>query len=780
MRKPMDFLQTVSTPEMLTDLRGEKFQSTSPDSNNNMGVARVIAVDGESLKVTLRIVGGTSEEFVCNPTHLTAPGGGRRHMMMAIPEVGDHCLISWMTNDSSQGARAMRTPVILTWLPGGVWAGRDWLTTSPFTIDEYDMGSVKDRELVKGNLSRVRHKLITGRPGNIIASSSQGSDLILAEDATLSNRRGNEIILRDADQTIISRAVSHHTAGAGVRCYAGPIHRDARLLEPTMTSDGKDWESFSLVGSDGQPLTEADLPVSSTPAGFLTPARKLARRMEDSGVVSSSALSGISDRLDPYTFLRNGSLIDSSGYALDPTTVEAQYGGKRMLRVSVDGTNSATSEDPVLTEWRFEARFQTDLTLPVTERTDGFDADRLPEGDPNLEGSAPKSPDVEMVLGSVVGNDPYSVSGRASYGLPLKANVFGTPTPVLEPVNLRADALQQHLATLLRINPVGGVAPTAFIAMTKAGQLRANLTGPAAENSAEIALTGGLRLRVGGDLQLEPNGALSFIASGPPTGNNVGINLESPKGAVNIVGGGTMKDGNGDQRLAPSVNIRGENGVNITSSRQVLLQADNLELQGRTSRIQGSNEVDITAGDRVGVQTKSVDLTVTGKMTSVFTGPRDFLPTNGALDDRTYLTIPGLNAVKELIVFGDRSEEIVLGNHFHTIRAGNYLQTINVGTHSVTVGLTNTTQTPATWSATTTGAATLTSSAGPATVTGTAAATLTALGGPATVRGTVGVILSAPADFNIGPIITAGSLDPLTGLPFATFGMGAKFHIVSP
>ena len=51
----------------------------------------------------------------------------------------------------------------------------------------------------------------------------------------------------------------------------------------------------------------------------------------------------------------------------------------------------------------------------------------------------------------------------------------------------------------------------------------------------------------------------------------------------------------------------------------------------------------------------------------------------------------------------------------------------------------------------------------------------------AIVRGQNGIVLrgmvSGP---DIGPIVCAGSIEPVTGKPFAFFGVGAKNHLVSP
>lgn len=51
--------------------------------------------------------------------------------------------------------------------------------------------------------------------------------------------------------------------------------------------------------------------------------------------------------------------------------------------------------------------------------------------------------------------------------------------------------------------------------------------------------------------------------------------------------------------------------------------------------------------------------------------------------------------------------------------------------------------------------------------------------GPVSVRSGTVLTLGAPVTGpDVGPIICAGSLEPFTGLPYITWGMGAKNHLV--
>ena len=50
--------------------------------------------------------------------------------------------------------------------------------------------------------------------------------------------------------------------------------------------------------------------------------------------------------------------------------------------------------------------------------------------------------------------------------------------------------------------------------------------------------------------------------------------------------------------------------------------------------------------------------------------------------------------------------------------------------------------------------------------------------GPAVVSGAAGVTLGGPGKF--GGIVSSSDLDPLTGLPLLTFGMGSPGHLLGP
>lgn len=806
-RQPAEYMEAIAPGAMEEDIKSRRdLDRMNPEHNGFLGVARVTNVNYEEFYVHLKVEVGSSEDFERVPIPLTHPGAGRRHFLGSMPEVGDYCIVGWMAQESSEGRWGTKTPVILGWVIPGTWPGRSWLTTMGFPVEEFDFQTVKEREMVRGTFDRIRHKLRHMQPGNVLASSGQGADLVLDESATLSNRRGNELRLRDSDQALVVRSLQQFHAWAGGRTYQGMVQRDARLLQPTMFSDGLLYDGrLQSVGQE--PLTQAELPLSQEPEGFLTPARILARQSKGrgDGLLGRTGMQ-VPDNLDPYSFLQLGGFLDAGGYSLDETSqVDAYYGGKPFFRVASQGAENATlhPDTPTLTEFRVELAHTSDGRLPVTEQTDGFDAERLPrtDGDTNdPQGISSNSSYLEFILGSVVGNDPYTPYGRARYGMPLVATVFdgAIPAPRIDPARIISDKtsglsptpLGDQLATLFRMSPrVDRGAPDTFVGYTKKGQLRAAISGPVTESSADIYLQGGLHFGLGGQFDFNlTNGAKLATKVGDAV-NNIGWDISSERGAVRISGGGSIKGpaavgerlagtGRGEGGL-PSVDIQAGTNGQFVAQKRLLLKGEDLEVRARTTTIKGLQEVRIQAADRVSIDTKELSMNVVGKMSTNFAGPKDFLPTNGALEEKTYATFPGFNAKRTLIAFGDRSEEIFLGNDFQAIRIGNFVYSVNLGTISLTSGTSNLTLTPGTLTGVAVGAIAFESTGGTAVLSGTLQASLIAKAGPALVRGSAGVILSAPADFNQGPIITAGSLDPLTGLPFITWGMGAKLHLVT-
>jgi hypothetical protein len=772
----------------------------NPESNYGLGVCKVINLDYEAFLVTLRTVSGTAGVYDRVPVPLTFPGAGARHFFGALPEIGDFCIVGWVAQESSQPT-GTKTPIILAWMNPGVAAGQDWLTTAEIEQDEYDQ-SPADRTALSGAYDRTRHKLRHMGPGNIVASSSQGSDLVLDEGVTLANRRGNEIRLRDQDQAFIVRSLQQFHAMAGARIYGGMVQRDATFLPAMLVSDGYEWDGATQSVA-GTPVSSSDLPIDARrPAGLLTPAVPLQRMPLSEGGVGSD-VAGESAYLNPYQFLQNGGFITPDGFAADEKyRASANYGGKSLFRVmSQDTANAVNRTDAAtLTEYRIEVNHTSDGRLPVTEQTEGFDADRLPDQDTSqpTNGLRPGAPFIEFVMGSVIGNDPFTVNGRKAYGLPLVARIFdgNIPNPRLDPAaistfgsNTEPTPMKEQLATLFKLTPPmkdGTTTPT-FWGLNKQGQMRAAFGGATNENSVEAYLSGGLKLGVGGTFTFINNGHLSIGTKGKKS-----LYLEAEKGAVRIFGGGGLQtpeaqvesftgSGHGSRDL-PAVDIEAATNVRIKAEREVLVKAGRHTVNASQIELSGHKVVNINSG-LTSISTDTFQKTVSAKAVETYMGPELGLPTGFPLHQRIYAPLyPGIAEDVRYGLGANRNELFMAGNHLSTVLVGNMAYALLNGVWAVTAMTSALTLGPAGINGVAAaGAVTLTAASGAAAMTGLTAAGLFATGGVAVVRGSAGVYLGGPVTGpDVGPIIAAGSLEPFTGLPFLTWGMGAKAHLIGP
>jgi len=782
-----------------------KLRKGSPSAGQSafaLGVCVVTQVIYEDYYVKLRTVIGEDEEYERIPVPLSFPGAGARHFLGSMPEVGDHCVVGFLPQESSGTGSGVgaKIPVVLAWIPQGVWHGFDWMITQPYSVDEYDFTS-RQNAMVDGIFQRVRHKMAHMQPGDVLASSSKGADLILDESVTLMNRRCNELRLRDQDQAFILRSLQQFHAMSGTRIYGGMVQRDGTLLQTQMISDGLYWESGDqrAEGDDGiQPVYGAGIEEAPSgtpflqewtthPEGRLAPARTLRKRIDIDGSELDPEFP-LPPAIDPFSILKDGLFIDENGNAVEPplgvpgTTSDAVYGGKPMYRVSALTTpadipeNTAANESAeTLTEYRMEICHTADGTLPVTEQTDGLDADRIPAGGIN-------TPFVEMVFGgSIVGNDPHTEQGRSQYGLPLQLSVFEGTTPVGDLVSALGKPVGDHGATLFKLNPIDGSHPTAW-SVNKKGQLKAFVGGPEQENSIEAALQGGLKFRCK-TLDLDFDALVLRSQTADPSTGNIGLGLQSESGAVHIYGGGQISTGDAAQDSAgiegsddsrPSVLIEGASAAVMQSSKYTRIASTAQTLvDGATTAVSGSTEVQVTAGDRLTLSAKEVVKNSNGKEVNNYSGPKDFLPTNGPYRETVFSgMIPGGTVDKSTYKIGDREEEFKLGNHTTSMTIGDKTNQTTSGKILNKAAL-NTSELDASSGLSTSvkvGTVSIEAKAGSSTLVGQVSVTAKSTG-KASLSGSAGAFLGGPG--KIGNIVSSADIDPLTGLPLGSPLLGA-------
>ena len=793
----------------------------NPDLNPwSLGICQVVQVNYEEMLITLRTTTGTSDEFTRVPVPLTMPGQGARHFLGAMPEVGDLCVCGWMTQATltNSDKPPARIPVILNWLSRGPFLGHDWLVEQPFEADETDFGTSRRRLFLEGAYQRTRHKRKHLQPGNILASSGQGSDLLLDESVTLSNRRGNEIRLRDQDQAFVTRSLQAFHAMAGARVYAGMVQRDATLLAKTIIGDGLVWDGPTLLDPDGKPFfgaslgTVADNPVYNSglpqdpefPNGYLTPARILARRIELDSGEQQPPIFQLDARLDPYVFLNNGLLIDQNGYVTSDSGVSPDagttYGGKRMFRTALLSNqlpnlrDSTASSAPTFTEYRIEVAHTSDGQLPVTEQTDGFDSDRLPEQtlqpgtDQSQTNTNPNAPYITVAYGTVVGNDPFTPQGRKVYGVPLTPSMgpAARPTPALISALNPPVALGEQAATLFRLTPLGpNGGPDTFWSVKKNGQLRAHVGGPATEASIHFVTTGDVRGNIGGSLDLLVNQTINLQSNGGTRQTNAALNLAFPTGTVSVYAGGNAEgpeanladstNADGGASALPTLSLAGKN-VQLAGDQIVRVQGGDLAVlnSGNAVQVQGSQTVDVTAGKRLSMTAEQHETNVIGKMTLTIAGPVALSLASGPVRE-TVIQSPmgGVVDKYSVPVTGDREESFTLGNHTTSIQVGNLTYQTTQGTFTAQAG-TNTLQLDTVNGlqvGVTVGNISAEATTGSATLSGRLGVGLYADAGEVLLNGTRVVLASVGG--KIGGVMSGADIEPFTGLPFAILGCGS-------
>ena len=763
-----------------------------------LSMARVTRVDYVRHELGMQIVTGERDMFEWTATN-TYPAAGARHFIGAMPEPGDICIVGWMATES-------KYPMVLTWLPKGVGTGTEWLPVQPFLPTEVDINPQTQTHF-EGIYGRYRHKMPSMRPGCICLSSSQGADIHLDENVLLINRRANEIKLRDADQAIVFRSLQQFHAMGGARIYGGMVQRDATYLPQRMFSDGTNWTAGVQQDENGDPLTPAQLGASPTPTNALTP-HSVFMRSDVSLPFSDSGI-GLEANADPYSFLQRGLFIGADGYALNPTrsVSDAEYAGKPIFRVSIDPnpentappTNGVVGEEATesdtLTEYRIEMDHTWDGRLPVTEQTDGFDADRIPSDSVQSGATSNAGPFLTWVVGSVVGNDAFTRQGRELYGLPLAPVIFEG-----DRIQARLESgigvpLEEHAASLFQITPPledPSRLPSTFIATTKGGSVRGFIGGPQNENSIELALNGGMRIQSNGPMVFDaPNTVMKFRNADPT--NNFAAVVTSDTGAMLIRGNAPTTQGSFSARTPssdlqennlPSVLIESPSGnTHIKSGRFTKITgANGIQLVDTNEVLMSAKQNVNTFTDQWLLQCNVVSKTVQGKEVNAYSGPKNFLPTNAPLRETKFIATPltghaGGNTDEYTMLFGDRKETIVIGSHSTTVVVGNLTYRTVIGTATMQAGLSQIV-------ADTTSGVRVTVPAGTLSMTSTLATTVSALAS-VTVRAVgqaklSGLITTLGGAGTPGRIISSADRDPLTNLPFSFFGMGSFGHRLGP
>lgn len=732
-------------------------QSQSPSLRGDLGVAQVINVNYEEYFVTLRIIIGNDFLNERVPVPITFPSAGTRHFLGAMPTVGDYCVVGWIPQDSIgmglQNTKGTMTPVILTWIPRGAWLGHDWVYTSPLTEDDLEM-SPKQKDELRGVYNEHRHKRPHLRPGDIFASSSKGSDILLNEGVYFSDRHGDEIRIRDQDQAIVMRSLQQFHVMSGVRFYGGMVQRDSRLLQGSVVSDGI-WRSQTRQIEDGKPIKVEDL---------------------SSWVFGNGELAfapSIHD-IDLDENLLPESIISQSGLFLKREDGSV-YGGKPLYRVAIDKNNQSIDntlgeEIPTFVEHRVEVQHYSDGSLPVTEQTEGLDVDR-------------QKPLIEVAKGTVVGNNPIEES--ENYAKVLVAEVF--PTPQFSPLDTR-HTLEDHIAYLFRVNSLNKEnlpLPETWFAINKDGRVKVSIGGKQDTNSLDLKVLGKTRLDFSGGLDFSLDSPFKVFTQGKTDENNIGVEFTS-EGAIVIRGKGklqgdtlgevnpTGKDGNPPTR--PSVLVEG--------TIIHLLADEGIELHTKKATIQAVDQIDIESGSSISMsvgdgvirqQSKERVILSTGKTTRDYSGSLtnqlgvpslQKLPLRETTFTSSYPAIGKRVVDRYRYAIGSREESFTVGNHKTTMVVGNMTYELNSGKHTIQSGLNSQEISPLGYDLDVkVGNISAKASTGSANITGQVSAKLSSIGN-ATVQGATVLLRSNPPTGTPYGILSSATINPLNGLPF--------------
>lgn len=735
-----------------------EYDPTAEDNENpyavgylSIQIAEVIEVNYEEMSLFFRIK--NANESGRTPVPITFPSIGNRMFLGGMPQVGDFAVIGWAMEGGS------KSPVVLSWIGAGLAMAKDWMMSAPFEADEYDMNQ-ESSEFFKGAYNRIRHKLRSLNSGDILASSASGSDILLDEGVLLTNRRGNEIHIRDADQSIVTQSMNLFNVQAGVRSYSGTVQRDFFNLPNQMFSDGIKWDRFALFDKDFRILPEEE---SDIEVGLLTP-HDIFEMDEDGELITDL----FGEELNPASFLQTLGLITEDNTRIYPFEEDPSiYGGKMYYRV-----DNHIGEK--LTEHRIELTHTTDETLPISEQTEnGFD----PE-----EGST----FIEQVMGTVISNDKKDPE---MYGRPLTAKIFPKPD-LMDASNKDAT---EHLSYLTRITPPiekPNIDTTPYMfAVAKNGRVFLNVSGRRngdADFSAEARFGSGLEIEMGRNAKgvslLSRNEGSFQVQARGNSEENIGISLKAEESGVEIRANGTISTPTqlDDESNVPlSVLIQGEKSVGISSNNSIVFSAPNgmtfTELGKFAVAPKDLFEVNT---DQLATNSKTLARTISGQEQVSFSGPKDSKPTNYPLRETSLTTSipsPTANIDETKIFAGMQTKTIKTNGSFRKRIRGNGKISNTVATGSVknTVGASKTTLNNTNFNVSipktmkVVAGATIKQSA-------TGKITLKA-GGTAKLQGSTVILKSVGG--TKGGILCSGTTNPLTGSPFKTSGiMGSPTH----
>ncbi len=433
---------------------------------------------------------------------LPSPGGsGPRSWAGVVPEPGSKVIVAWKKSGSRHDV-----PYIVEFLTAGTAQARDYepfMTISPEETREA-LDDLWDNQFVR--TGAVRLKMRKAYPGDFLASASSGSDIILDRDVMFTNRSGNEIRLRDSDQTLVSQSLNEFTSNAAGFYRRGLIRRDAMNFLPDL---------FDLTAE-----TDVQRPYDVDPASLFI-----------QKVPASSPA---------FDILRTFKLIDENGIRTFDYSVESTLypyvvladGQRASYVVQGDASASYAQTDTCYVEDRKELRHVSTGRQSVTAEVDGFQVD--------LE----KELYIEDAHGTIVGNDFKDAPKQYKrvLGMSLYEDVDGSfpHGPTFDPIDHVTDLDTMDavaLARLYRIQSPTNSNQYAF-GITKEGKVTLHV--PAATKGNDVGrsvdfnavgmvkMTLGQEPSTGQSLNMKTRGGVKLDLGRNNTGDSVDMVLGGP------------------------------------------------------------------------------------------------------------------------------------------------------------------------------------------------------------------------------------------------------------
>lgn len=616
------------------------------DLRFSLRMAEIIRVDYEGMVCDLAFLQGDTPPAEEVP--ISAAYWSKRSFLGAMPEEGAICIVGYSAVHQDRATR----PFILAFLPNGIKTALrfDPFGAVPRDAEEMDLPPGVALKELKGIYGPSRRKFRKIYPGTVYGMSEAGSELVLDSGVHLMDRAGSEFRLRDLDGAGILTTMDMYCTTAAGRSRSGRVVRNALNLP----SDFLDPQGAFPVD---HPLFE--------------------------------------DLLDAGFLFADGTPVSDMNSLPSVTLPD----GRKHTIITENLADPNDIQTRSYTENRREIQEFSDGMMPSGDDM-GFDPDSIAP-DPHY------SPFIETVMGTVVGNDPYTSGGRSNYGQLLKPVLFSTPSatqaqPRLEPVENSESETEKNLvaAGLYRMKRPDGLGEL-FLSHDKEGHVFLSIPASTSKKS---------NLGAGRSLEADLKGSTKMVM-GAEKGDNVSFDLATKGGLKWSLGSATASKRSLDLLTSGgvSVDIRGEDsngtgldlkmtgdfGIAVEGTHGMFTTGDSIEEITGKKEIgadsiaqqvgQGNFTTTVASDHDMNIQGEKTLTVGSGIDTTILTGGEETTILKG--NNKTSFTSP---ATRELEFLAAGTHQIKAGGSLTLERSasisGNYSFEAPTGSYSVTLG----------------------------------------------------------------------------------------------